>query len=54
MASSSNNNGTSTDLGTGEHDKLLSLERMDRSSPDLWPEKIPGMTEYEVNQNHER
>ncbi|XP_012937711.2 protein lin-52 homolog [Aplysia californica] len=45
MASNSN-----TSEG-GEEDKLLSLERLDRSSPDLWPEKIPGVTEYEVSQN---
>nr|CAI5856468.1 unnamed protein product [Callosobruchus analis] len=25
---------------------LLSMENLDRSSPELWPEKIPGMTEF--------
>lgn len=25
---------------------LLSLEKLDRSSPELWPEPIPGVTEY--------
>lgn len=29
----------------------MSMERLDRSSPDLWPEKIPGVTEFEINQN---
>ncbi|XP_022912776.1 protein lin-52 homolog [Onthophagus taurus] len=25
---------------------LMSMENMDRSSPELWPEKIPGMSEF--------
>jgi len=50
MASNFNTTKQATDGGP-ENDRLLSLERLDRSSPDLWPEKIPGMTEYEVNQN---
>ncbi|XP_042224745.1 protein lin-52 homolog isoform X2 [Homarus americanus] len=25
---------------------LLSLEKLDRSSPDLWPEQIPGVYEF--------
>ncbi|XP_014662976.1 PREDICTED: protein lin-52 homolog isoform X2 [Priapulus caudatus] len=25
---------------------LLSFEKLDRSSPDLWPEKIPGVSEF--------
>ncbi|TMW51714.1 hypothetical protein DOY81_003206, partial [Sarcophaga bullata] len=25
---------------------LLSLEKLDRTSPDLWPEKIPGITDF--------
>ena len=25
---------------------LLSFERLDRASPDLWPEQFPGMSEY--------
>jgi len=25
---------------------LLSLERLDRASPDLWPEQIPGVSEF--------
>ncbi|XP_050728082.1 protein lin-52 homolog isoform X2 [Eriocheir sinensis] len=25
---------------------LLSLEKMDRSSPDLWPEQIPGVYDF--------
>ncbi|XP_014257256.1 protein lin-52 homolog [Cimex lectularius] len=28
-----------------EH-SLLSREKLDRSSPELWPEAIPGVTEY--------
>ncbi|KAF6211958.1 hypothetical protein GE061_012475 [Apolygus lucorum] len=27
-------------------ESLLSLEKLDRSSPELWPEAIPGVTEY--------
>ncbi|KAI4471679.1 retinal tissue protein [Holotrichia oblita] len=26
-------------------ESLLSMENLDRSSPELWPEKIPGMNE---------
>ncbi|XP_002734202.1 protein lin-52 homolog [Saccoglossus kowalevskii] len=25
---------------------LLSLEKLDRSSPELWPEQIPGVSEF--------
>ncbi|KAJ8968314.1 hypothetical protein NQ317_007564 [Molorchus minor] len=25
---------------------LLSMENLDRSSPELWPEKIPGVTDF--------
>nr|AIU94799.1 hypothetical protein [Phragmatopoma lapidosa] len=25
---------------------LISFERLDRSSPDLWPEQIPGVSEF--------
>ncbi|CAG9819556.1 unnamed protein product [Phaedon cochleariae] len=25
---------------------LLSMENLDRTSPELWPEKIPGVTEF--------
>ncbi|KAK0050729.1 protein lin-52 [Biomphalaria pfeifferi] len=46
MAASTNNH------NTGEDDKLLSLETLNnRLSPDLWPEKIPGVTEYEVSKH---
>ncbi|GFO49239.1 protein lin-52 homolog [Plakobranchus ocellatus] len=31
-------------------DKLMSFENIDRASPDLWPERIPGVTEFEVEQ----
>ncbi|XP_053406060.1 protein lin-52 homolog [Mercenaria mercenaria] len=27
-------------------DQLLSFEKLDRASPDLWPEQIPGVSEY--------
>ncbi|XP_046802670.1 protein lin-52 homolog isoform X2 [Lucilia cuprina] len=29
-----------------QDDGLLSLEKLDRASPDLWPEKIPGITDF--------
>ncbi|XP_054153723.1 protein lin-52 homolog [Oppia nitens] len=32
-----------------EKDLLLSEERLDRASPDLWPEQIPGVTEFLAN-----
>ncbi|CAG9827886.1 unnamed protein product [Diabrotica balteata] len=25
---------------------LISMENLDRTSPELWPEKIPGVTEF--------
>ncbi|XP_026467139.1 protein lin-52 homolog, partial [Ctenocephalides felis] len=28
------------------NESLMSMEKMDRSSPELWPEQIPGVTEY--------
>uniref|UniRef100_A0A1B6CA92 Protein lin-52 homolog n=1 Tax=Clastoptera arizonana TaxID=38151 RepID=A0A1B6CA92_9HEMI len=31
-------------------ESLLSLEKLDRTSPELWPEQIPGVSEY-VYQN---
>jgi len=27
-------------------ESLLSLEKLDRTSPELWPEPIPGVSEY--------
>ncbi|KAF2905824.1 hypothetical protein ILUMI_00360 [Ignelater luminosus] len=27
-------------------DSLLSMENLDRTSPELWPEKIPGMSDF--------
>ncbi|KAK3755399.1 hypothetical protein RRG08_026124 [Elysia crispata] len=33
-----------------DDDKLMSFENLDRASPELWPEKIPGVTEFEVEQ----
>ncbi|KAK6182671.1 hypothetical protein SNE40_010299 [Patella caerulea] len=27
-------------------DELMSLEKLDRASPDLWPEQIPGVSEF--------
>lgn len=27
-------------------DSLLSMENLDRSSPELWPEKFPGMSDF--------
>ncbi|XP_015593958.1 protein lin-52 homolog isoform X2 [Cephus cinctus] len=34
-----------TDLSCVE-DSLMSLEKLDRASPDLWPEPIPGINEF--------
>ncbi|XP_072031399.1 protein lin-52 homolog [Amphiura filiformis] len=30
----------------GIDDSLLSFETLDRSSPDLWPEQIPGVSDF--------
>ncbi|KAJ8955658.1 hypothetical protein NQ314_006855 [Rhamnusium bicolor] len=30
---------------------LLSMENLDRTSPELWPEKIPGVTDF-INSFH--
>ncbi|KAK3608549.1 hypothetical protein CHS0354_042526 [Potamilus streckersoni] len=40
MASSTNNAELMTDTD------LLSFEKLDRASPDLWPEQIPGVAEF--------
>ncbi|KAL4237326.1 Protein lin-52 [Mactra antiquata] len=39
-------NGKWYQSGGGESDQLLSFEKLDRASPDLWPEQIPGVSEY--------
>lgn len=38
-----------TDLMCAE-ENLMSFEKLDRASPDLWPEQIPGVNEF-VAQN---
>ncbi|EEB09985.1 12.5 kDa retinal tissue protein, putative [Pediculus humanus corporis] len=30
-------------------ESLLSMEELDRTSPELWPEQIPGVSEYIAN-----
>ncbi|XP_041981341.1 protein lin-52 homolog isoform X2 [Aricia agestis] len=32
-------------------ESLMSLEKLDRASPELWPEQIPGVSEYAPQQN---
>ncbi|XP_041354703.1 protein lin-52 homolog isoform X2 [Gigantopelta aegis] len=37
---------------TGDDDNcLLSLEKLDRASPDLWPEQIPGVSEFAASRS---
>ncbi|XP_022199465.1 protein lin-52 homolog isoform X2 [Nilaparvata lugens] len=31
---------------TALDESLLSLEKLDRTSPELWPEQIPGVSDY--------
>lgn len=31
---------------TSVDDSLLSMEKLDRTSPELWPEQIPGMLDF--------
>ncbi|XP_055851028.1 protein lin-52 homolog [Episyrphus balteatus] len=38
-------NGSST-KDESDEEALISLEKLDRASPDLWPEKIPGITDF--------
>ncbi|GAB6021721.1 Protein lin-52 [Chamberlinius hualienensis] len=33
---------------------LLSLEKLDRASPDLWPEQIPGLSEFAAIQSPQK
>uniref|UniRef100_A0A5F8HCM2 Protein lin-52 homolog n=1 Tax=Monodelphis domestica TaxID=13616 RepID=A0A5F8HCM2_MONDO len=33
-------------LGTDLEASLLSFEKLDRASPDLWPEQLPGVAEF--------
>ncbi|XP_034832548.1 protein lin-52 homolog [Maniola hyperantus] len=43
---------TSDDIPlTSLEESLLSLEKLDRASPDLWPEQIPGVSEFAPIQN---
>ncbi|CAG4953081.1 protein lin-52 homolog [Colias croceus] len=38
---------TSDDIPlTSLEESLLSLEKLDRASPELWPEQIPGVSEF--------
>ncbi|XP_068630019.1 protein lin-52 homolog [Battus philenor] len=36
---------------TSLEESLLSLEKLDRASPELWPEQIPGVSEFANLQN---
>ncbi|KAI8432327.1 hypothetical protein MSG28_004741 [Choristoneura fumiferana] len=36
---------------TSLEESLLSLEKLDRASPELWPEQIPGVSEFAPMQN---
>ncbi|XP_063828642.1 protein lin-52 homolog [Ostrinia nubilalis] len=43
---------TSDDIPlTSLEESLLSLEKLDRASPELWPEQIPGVSEFAPVQN---
>ncbi|GAB1601429.1 protein lin-52 homolog [Argonauta hians] len=48
MASPSAGN---SDLDAECEQTLMSYEKLDRSSPDLWPEQIPGVSEFAANQS---
>ncbi|CAI9730723.1 protein lin-52 homolog [Octopus vulgaris] len=48
MASPSAGN---SDLDADCEQTLMSYEKLDRSSPDLWPEQIPGVSEFAANQS---
>ncbi|XP_055903948.1 protein lin-52 homolog [Eupeodes corollae] len=39
-------NGGSSNKDDTDEEALISLEKLDRASPDLWPEKIPGITDF--------
>ncbi|XP_066282836.1 protein lin-52 homolog isoform X3 [Branchiostoma lanceolatum] len=46
-ANSASDSDTHAELNqSGDVDSLLSLERLDRASPELWPEQIPGVSEF--------
>ncbi|XP_026752513.1 protein lin-52 homolog [Galleria mellonella] len=36
---------------TSLDESLLSLEKLDRASPELWPEQIPGVSEFAAMHN---
>lgn len=52
MASQNSKNENSTSTKTNEPEledlesSLLALERLDRGSPDLWPDTIPGVSQF--------
>ncbi|XP_049885744.1 protein lin-52 homolog [Pectinophora gossypiella] len=46
-AQPSTSTSTSDDIPmTSLEESLLSLEKLDRASPEIWPESIPGLSEY--------
>ncbi|CAH0400216.1 unnamed protein product [Chilo suppressalis] len=48
----SKSDSTSDDIPlTSLEESLLSLEKLDRASPELWPEQIPGVSEFAPLQN---
>jgi len=45
VSNSSSNHGSGTDMDQS----LMSFERLDRNSPDLWPEQFPGVSDFAYN-----
>jgi len=44
-----NNNSSSHTSGADLDQSLMSFERLDRNSPDLWPEQFPGVSDFVYN-----
>ncbi|XP_055688194.1 protein lin-52 homolog [Lutzomyia longipalpis] len=51
MSSDEENSPNSKAGKTDEYDDLMSMENLDRNSPELWPEKIPGVTDFISSKN---
>jgi len=50
FSSQLSNEGSSNQASGGDLDQsLISFERLDRNSPELWPEQIPGVSDFAYN-----
>uniref|UniRef100_A0A1L8DAJ4 Putative retinal tissue protein n=3 Tax=Nyssomyia neivai TaxID=330878 RepID=A0A1L8DAJ4_9DIPT len=51
MSSDEENSVNSKEGKTDEYDDLMSMENLEGNSPELWPEKIPGVADFISSKN---